>query len=598
MQSLDAARLQRSVVLYSIAVMVLLALAVATAAVVPLYRSSTAAAERAVHHQLDIKALAIGEVLDRARSLVRQTTSRSVIRDALVAYNARQMTLTQLQDFTTDKLADSMRLTPEILGITRLDRKGAAVVGAGMAVPGELWPPTLEPKSSLSQPHLLDGRHVMVVSEPILGRDGMVQGADLLLFDAVGIERILNDAQDIGDAGEVVLGTATHDGAELFFHRRLAPTASLVLPPSAPMAMALRHPAASDSPLLHQPNDAGDGRDVLAGRRLRDSDWVLVARLPEESVYYDINHLVAQAAAMVVMLILAATAGLLTLLRPLTGRMLVHTGELQQQVAELETSRRGLEHSNRELTQFAAIAAHDLQEPLRAIGIYVQLLQRRYQGKLDAQADQYIGFVVTGAQRMHRLLNDLLQYHIIQRTERDRAPVDLGEVLARTMDYLTLAIQESDAVIDADPLPLVTGNFDEFCQLMTQLLENAIKFRHPGMAPHIQIGAARTDEGWQISLQDDGIGIDPDYIERIFSPCFRLNNRDDYPGTGMGLAIARKLAESVGGRLWATSQPNVGSTFHLLLPLSAGEEARLSEQAAARDWHHARPKTGADAPAA
>jgi signal transduction histidine kinase len=596
MQSLDAARLQRSVVLYSISAMVVLALAVATAVVVPLYRSSTAAAERAVHHQLDMKALAIGEVLDRARSLVRQTTSRSVIRDALISFNAGQMTLAQLQAFSTDKLADSMRLTPEILGITRLDRKGAAVVGTGMTVPGELWPPALEPKSSLSRPHLYEGRHVMVVSEPILSRDGLIQGADLLLFDAAGIERILNDPQDIGDHGEVVLGTAAPDGAELFFHRRLTPSGSLALAQGSPLAAALRRPTAAGASLLHLPNEAGDGRDMFAVRRLHDSDWTLVARMPEDEIYYDINHLVARAGAMVILLILAATAGLLLLLRPLTGRMLVHTGELQHQVAELKTSRRSLEHSNRELTQFATIAAHDLQEPLRAIGIYVQLLQRRYQGKLDAQADQYIGFVVTGAQRMHQLLNDLLQYHIIQRGERERVPVDLGEVLTRTLDHLTLSIQESDAIIDAEPLPLVTGNFDEFCLLMTQLLENAIKFRHPGTAPHIHITSTRTVEGWHISLQDDGIGIESDYLERIFSPCFRLNNRDDYPGTGMGLAIARKLAESVGGKLWATSQPDLGSVFHLQLPLAAGESERLSDQAAARDWHHARPKGGADEP--
>jgi len=225
-----------------------------------------------------------------------------------------------------------------------------------------------------------------------------------------------------------------------------------------------------------------------------------------------------------------------------------------------------LARSNAELEQFAYVSSHDLQEPLRMIASYLQLLQRKYQGKLDEKADKYIYFAVDGASRMQNLINDLLEFSRVTTKAREFEPTDLQSVLDRVLFDLDVSITENEASISYGSLPVVLADSVQFTQLFQNLISNAIKFRSE-KTPKIEISAKKETDQWLFSVKDNGIGIDPKYSERIFEVFKRLHKREEYPGTGIGLSICKKIIERHGGQIWVESEPDKGSTFYFTLPV-------------------------------
>lgn len=239
----------------------------------------------------------------------------------------------------------------------------------------------------------------------------------------------------------------------------------------------------------------------------------------------------------------------------------------ERREAELELERRARElaRSNAELEQFAYVASHDLQEPLRMVGSYTQLLARRYKGRLDESADEFINYAVDGVTRMQGLINDLLAYSRVGTRGKPFVDVDLGLVLDKALGNLGAAIEAEKAEVDREPLPTVVGDPTQMLQLFQNLIANAIKF-HGEEAPHVRVSATREDHGWVISFADRGIGIEPEYLDRIFVIFQRLHGRGEYPGTGIGLAICKKIVERHGGRIWVESEVGKGSTFCFSIP--------------------------------
>ena len=230
-----------------------------------------------------------------------------------------------------------------------------------------------------------------------------------------------------------------------------------------------------------------------------------------------------------------------------------------------------LNRSNEELGQFAYIASHDLQEPLRMVASYTQLLSRRYKGKLDADADEFIAFAVDGASRMQRLIQDLLAYSRVGTKGKDLLDTSSEEALQQALVNLRGAIEESGALVTHDPLPTVLADEMQLTQLFQNLVGNAIKYQNPGI-PRIHISAARNGgKKWIFSVKDNGLGIDPQYFERIFGMFQRLHKREEFAGTGIGLAICKKIVERHGGSISVESQPGQGSTFSFAL---AGTEVK------------------------
>ena len=238
-----------------------------------------------------------------------------------------------------------------------------------------------------------------------------------------------------------------------------------------------------------------------------------------------------------------------------------------------------LERSNAELQQFAYVASHDLQEPLRMVSSYVQLLKHRYKGKLDSDADDFIAFAVDGALRMQTLINDLLTFSRVGTRGKPFEPIDCEAVLEQVLANLKLAIEESRAVITHDALPTVMADSSQLVQLIQNLIDNAIKFCSEE-TPRVHISVTRgsgvgnrrskstnykprttNHKAWVFSVRDNGIGIDPEFHERIFTIFQRLHNREEYPGTGIGLAVCKKIVERHGGRMWVESEAGKGTTF-------------------------------------
>ncbi len=237
---------------------------------------------------------------------------------------------------------------------------------------------------------------------------------------------------------------------------------------------------------------------------------------------------------------------------------------------ELDERREALARSNEELEQFAYVASHDLQEPLRMVASYVQLLAQRYQGKLDSDADDFIKFAVDGATRMKTLINDLLAYARVGSRGKPLERVELAQVLEQALSNLAMAVSESRAEVTCDRMPAVIGDPDQLAELLQNLIGNAIKFQSNG-TPRIHVGAERRDGEWIVSVRDNGIGIDPQFRERIFVIFQRLHGREEYPGTGIGLAICKKIVTRHGGRIWADSEPGQGATFSFTVPAAVGE---------------------------
>ncbi|HWT55074.1 MAG TPA: PAS domain S-box protein [Rhodocyclaceae bacterium] len=233
---------------------------------------------------------------------------------------------------------------------------------------------------------------------------------------------------------------------------------------------------------------------------------------------------------------------------------------------QLMVRTRELEGRNKELEQFAYVASHDLQEPLRKVSSFVQLFAKRYAGQVDETGQSYLNFAVDGAHRMQLLIDDLLHYSRVSRGQGEQTPVDLERVYKALLQDLSQVIEETGATLECGPLPVVKGEPGQMRALLQNLIGNALKYHKPGRPPHIRVSAETDANGIAtVHVQDNGIGIEQRFFERIFVIFQRLHNRSEYPGSGIGLAICKRIVENHGGRLWLESTPGEGSTFHFTI---------------------------------
>jgi two-component system sensor histidine kinase/response regulator len=263
----------------------------------------------------------------------------------------------------------------------------------------------------------------------------------------------------------------------------------------------------------------------------------------------------------------------LTLYR-LRHELELQNAQLQREILAHEQTQQALRRSNTELEQLAYVASHDMQEPLRMVASYLQLVAQRYQGRLDADADEFIGYAVDGAKRMQALINDLLAYSRIGTKARPFEPTDCNAVVKTALAQLRIAIDESGAEVAVGALPTVPGDATQLLQLFQNLIGNAIKFRGGGRPPKVDVSAEPHADGWCFAVRDNGIGIAPEYFERVFVLFQRLHGRTEYAGTGIGLAICKKIVERHGGRIWVESTPGEGAVFRFTTPREQAQDKR------------------------
>ena len=275
---------------------------------------------------------------------------------------------------------------------------------------------------------------------------------------------------------------------------------------------------------------------------------------------YDLEHQVSAGLFVAVGLFVA-------LLSELRRREIVRRKRAEEMVRQ---AAQDLKRSNTDLEQFACIASHDLQEPLRTVAGFVTLLRDRYRGKLDDEADKFIDFAVDGVSRMSQLIQDLLAYSRVGTHGKQPEPTPCGRSLENALTNLQTSISKQNAKITYDPLPVVMADAAQLTQLFQNLIGNAVKFRHDDVPPEIHVGAERQSDQWVLWVKDNGIGIPPDQYERIFEVFERLHGQKKYPGSGVGLAICRKIVERHGGRIWVESSVGEGTTFYFTLPDAGG----------------------------
>jgi light-regulated signal transduction histidine kinase (bacteriophytochrome) len=242
----------------------------------------------------------------------------------------------------------------------------------------------------------------------------------------------------------------------------------------------------------------------------------------------------------------------------------------RQKESELEAKNltAALKRSNQELEEFASVASHDLQEPLRMISGYLKLIVRRYQDLLDQDGREFIAFAVDGAQRMQVMIDDLLSYSRVTTQGKTFSLIETAAVLQRALLNLKIAVDEAGARVTHEAMPAVMGDARQIERLFQNLIGNGLKYRRPGDVPEIHVSAQKMDSEWVFGIRDNGIGIDPKYFDRIFGIFQRLHTREQYAGTGIGLAICKKTVERHGGRIWVESEEGKGATFYFTLPVA------------------------------
>lgn len=298
-------------------------------------------------------------------------------------------------------------------------------------------------------------------------------------------------------------------------------------------------------------------QSLLNWLRLGVPEWTVIVSQPKEAVLQGVRRLTGT-----LLFYVLISAGLTVVVGYLSFAALQrYEAARRADEMEMRRSAQELRRSNQELEQFAYVASHDLQEPLRMVSNYCQLLARRYRGQLGPDGDDFIAFAVDGARRMQMLIEDLLAYSRVGSKPAEFKPADMNAVFETAVRNLEVTIREASAEVTKAQLPVVMADFKQMVQLLQNLIANAIKF-HSHRPPAVTLTAFRKDDHWLFAVTDNGIGIDPAFSEKVFVIFQRLHGKGEYPGTGIGLAICKKVVERHGGRIWVESEPGQGSTFY------------------------------------
>jgi PAS domain S-box-containing protein len=715
-----AKRLQARIVAYSALGIFAVGIIVAVAGILPLAIQLRQAQIKSLQVDLRKKTERIEDFVTRLKASSMTRASRGRLRETMELFSSGQMTASEAKQQTEQWLKETLSLSTNTVGICVLDAEGRVLAEGGIPIPRELWqiPDVSGRDALLHGPVRVAQRPYFISSAPILTPDFKRTGTDIVLYRLTTLQRIIQDYEGLGGSGEAIVGDLKNKEFPVFFPFRHFKSMDNAATAAVRKGLEL---AQGKTTGVLMPEALDNAPLVIAYGPVEGVEWGIVVKVTERELLAPVNRRLAITAAVIVALLLLGTLGMFVLVRPLAGRLILHTDELESQIYEktaalntelaerkraeqrvrdsealyhslvdtlpvsilrkdlkgrvtygnrgycekmrkplselvgktdfelfprelaekyshdddkvvttgemfedieehrtgdgkriyvhvlkapvrdaqgavvgtqvifwdvtarklaeeaLEKAAAELARSNKELEQFAYVASHDLQEPLRMITSYTQLVGRRYADRLDDNAREFMQFAVDGALRMQRLIQDLLTYSRVGTRGKPFEPVSCDQVLTNALANLKITVEESNVAITHDALPEVLGDPVQLTQLFQNLIGNAIKFRGDGL-PKIHIGATRRPrkdpeqtggclEEWVVSVRDNGIGIEPQYFERIFVIFQRLHTRDQYPGTGIGLAICKKIVERHGGQIWVESKPGAGSTFAFTLPV-------------------------------
>lgn len=586
----------------------------AAAAMIPLHQELEERQDTSLTFAATTRAVAVQQFLAQARGVATQVSSRTKARKLLEAHVAGTLDAATARDGIGDILSDALRQSPNVLGITRLTRDGAVVAAVGKAPPSSVsaaaTPALVDTEASIVGPLQLDGERALAIGSPILDRDDQRVGTDVILFATQELEQVVHDRSGLGQSGEVSLGRLHEGTITLLFaprergdHERSAGGEVI-----ATGGLAEAHGLALDGAR----GVIARGTWVIAHSPVPSSPWSLTLRAPAREHYAELRGPVARVGGLVGLLVLLGVAGLIALLRPLTGKVILQTGALEAKVearteqlaAELEERRRAqqetqfyarqleirnaeLDRSNKDLDDFAYVASHDLKEPLRGISNYASFLLEDYGGKVDEEGRDRIETLIKLSVRMKNLIDDLLRFSRIGRVDLEQEDIALDTLVDDVLESIEFTIAERNCEIRRPaPLPTVPCDPVRTKEVFRNLVVNGIKYNDRD-APWVEIGSrppgevAGTvpSEGPVFYVRDNGIGLRAKHTESIFRIFKRLHPRDAYGGgTGAGLTIVRKIVERHGGRVWVDSVEGEGSTFWFTLRAPSARPANDDDE--------------------
>jgi PAS domain S-box-containing protein len=720
-------RLHRRILIYSTIGMLLVGLAVGLVGVLPLTERLREAQRRNLLVDLQKQTTAIERFVSRARNTAVGSGSRTRIREAMTSLAEGALNREQLLSVVMPLVDEGLAQVTNIAGVIIFDRSSNVVLQAGAVIPPAhwLWADSGPREADVGSPIVLSNQVYLVAAADITGTNLARVGHIMVLLHTTGLRRIIEDYTDLGRTGETILGSRAHKTLPVFFPFRKTRSDRPVPAVRVTTIMeGLRH-GESNPGTMFEPEAPKDESLIMAVGAVPGVPWNVVVVMDKAELFSGVNRGLWTLGSAIVACILLATGGMFVLLRPLAGRIILQTDELESEIyqktaalnTELSERKRAenklrdsevmyhslvdtlpisilrkdlrgrvtygnrgycermgrplrelvgrtdydlfpkeladkylnddekvvrtgdifedveehrtpdgkrtyvhvlkapvrdaegktigtqvifwdvtarklaeealakanedLARSNKELEQFAYVASHDLQEPLRMVTSYTQLIAHRYEDKLDKDAKEFMTFAVEGALRMQRLILGLLEYSRIGSKARPFETVDANDALDSALANLAVSIDEANAVVTRDTLPVVFGDSLQLAQLFQNLISNALKFRGT-VPPQIHVAARReTSSGskqtaitcaeWIFSVRDNGLGIEPQYFDRIFVIFQRLHTPDQYHGTGIGLAICKKIVERHGGRIWLESTPGRGTTFSFTLPANEVE---------------------------
>jgi signal transduction histidine kinase len=453
-------------------------------------------------------------------------------------------------------------------------------------------------------------KFAMMITAPAMGFNGSPIGVIVFEIDMTALYQLVQEATGLGQTGETLIGKKVGDTVIYLNPLRHDPQAALTRSvkiggaAGAPIQKAVRGETGSG-----QAVDYRGEKVIAAWSYVPLPGWGVVGKIDTAEAFADVNNLMKLEWLVLVLILCLGVVVSFSLAKSISepikkltnGAAIIGRGnldhkvgtehpdeigqlsrsidkmtgdlkkitawrdELNAEIAERQQAEEDLKRSNENLEQFAYVASHDLQEPLRVMSSFSQLLEKRYKDKLDQDAKEFIAFIVDAAARMQALISDLLAFSRVSRLEITLKEIDCNEILTQVVKSIAVTISENRATVTSDNLPVIMAHEVSLFQLFSNLVGNALKFRSRE-DPRIHISSRENENEWIFSVQDNGIGIDPQYAERIFLIFQRLHRKEEYKGTGIGLSICKTIVTNLGGRIWVESQLHRGSTFYFTIP--------------------------------